>query len=100
LKDEARIDWSKPAREIDCLVRGLSPIPGAWCEAQGERLKVLYAEPVSGKGEPGEILDDALTVACGNGALKLVRLQRAGRAPMEAGELLRGFVLARGVKLS
>jgi methionyl-tRNA formyltransferase len=98
-KKEARIDWAKPAREIDCLIRGLSPAPGAWCEAKGERLKVLYAEPVARKGVPGEVLDDNLTVACGEGALKLLRLQRAGRAPMDAKELLRGFALPRGTKL-
>jgi methionyl-tRNA formyltransferase len=98
-KEEARIDWSKPARELDCLIRGLSPMPGAWCEARGERLKVLYAEPVAGKGSPGEVLDDNLTVACGEGALKLLRLQRAGRAPMDANELLRGFALPRGTKI-
>jgi len=98
-KEEARIGWAKPARELDCLIRGLSPAPGAWCEAKGERLKVLYAEPVAGKGAPGEVLDDNLTVACADGALKLLRLQRAGRAPMDATELLRGFALPRGTKL-
>ena len=72
-KDEARIDWTKSAREIDCLVRGLSPTPGAWCDAKGERLKILYAEPVDGSGgAPGTLLDDRLTVACGEGALRLV----------------------------
>ncbi len=99
LKDEARIDWTKSARQIDCLIRGLSPVPGAWTNAKGERLKILYAEPVSGKGAPGEILDDALTIACGEGALRLLRVQRAGRGPMEAQELLRGFVLAKGTRL-
>ncbi len=96
LKEEARIDWRKPAREIDCLIRGLSPAPGAWCEAKGERLKILYAEPASGTGASGALLDDHLTVACGEGALRFVRLQRAGRAPMEAGEFLRGFPLKPG----
>jgi methionyl-tRNA formyltransferase len=96
LKEETRIDWAKPAREIDCLIRGLSPAPGAWCEAKGERLKILYAEPASGTGAPGALLDDRLTIACGEGALRLVRLQRAGRAPMEAGEFLRGFPLKPG----
>jgi methionyl-tRNA formyltransferase len=100
LKEEARIDWTKPAREVDCLIRGLSPSPGAWCEVKGERLKILYAEPVSGKGVPGEILVDALTVACGDGALKLIRLQRAGKSVMTADELLRGFPLPKGAKLS
>jgi len=109
LKQEARIDWSRSAAEIDCLIRGLSPSPGAWCEAEGERLKVLYAEPVArhpevrGEAAPrraGEILDDALTVTCGEGALRLVRLQRAGKSVMTASELLRGFALTRGKRLA
>jgi methionyl-tRNA formyltransferase len=99
LKDEARIDWTKPAHEIDCLIRGLSPVPGAWCEVKGERLKILYAEPVSGGSTPGTLLDDKLTVACGEGALRLVRLQRAGKSVMTADELLRGFALPRGTVL-
>jgi methionyl-tRNA formyltransferase len=100
LKDEARIDWSKSAVEIDCLIRGLSPTPGAWCEVRGERLKILYAEPISGKGAAGEVLDDRLTIACGDGALRLTRLQRAGKSPMSADELLRGFALTKGTTLS
>ncbi|HEX3943841.1 MAG TPA: methionyl-tRNA formyltransferase [Rhizomicrobium sp.] len=99
-KEEARIDWTKPARELDCLIRGLSPFPGAWCEARGERLKVLYAEPVSGSGALGEILDEQLTIACGGSALRLVRLQRAGKSPMSAAELLRGFPLRVGETLA
>jgi len=95
LKDEARIDWTKSAREIDCLIRGLSPVPGAWCRVKGERLKILYAEPVEGKGAPGTVLDDRLTVACGQGALRLVRLQRAGKSTMMADELQRGFSIQR-----
>ncbi len=95
LKEETHIDWTKSARELDCLIRGLSPSPGAWCEANGERLKVLFAEPVEVHGTPGEITDDALTVACGEGALRLIRLQRAGRGVMDAQELLRGFSLPR-----
>lgn len=98
-KDEARIDWTRPAREIDCLIRGLSPVPGAWVAAKGERLKILYAEPVEGSGAPGTVLDDKLTVACGDGALRLVRVQRAGRGPMEAADLLRGFALPKGTRL-
>jgi len=96
LKDEARIDWAKSAREIDCLIRGLSPVPGAWCRVKGERLKILYAEPVEGKGAPGTVIDDKLTVACGEGALSLLRLQRAGKSAMTAEELLRGFALRVG----
>lgn len=98
-KDESRIDWAKSAREIDCFVRGLSPSPGAWCETKGERLKILYAVPVDGRGAPGEVLDGEPTIACGEGALKLLRLQRAGRAPMEAHEFLRGFPLQKGDRL-
>src|SRR5512135_1072842 len=96
LKEETHIDWSKPAREIDCLVRGLSPLPGAWTEVKGERLKILNCEPAEGRGAPGVLLDDSLTIACGSGALRLTRLQRPGKSAMKAGELLRGFALARG----
>jgi methionyl-tRNA formyltransferase len=99
-KEEARIDWTLRARELDCHIRGLSPFPGAWCELKRERLKILYAEPVAGKGRPGEVLDDALTVACGEGALKLLRVQRAGRGPMNVGDLLRGFPIPRGTMLA
>jgi methionyl-tRNA formyltransferase len=99
-KEEARIDWTKPAREVDCQIRGLSPAPGAWCEAKGERLKILYAEPASGRGAPGEILDAELTVATGDGALRLRRLQRAGRGVLGPEELLRGFALKPGDQLT
>ena len=98
-KDEARIDWTKPALELDCLVRGLSPQPGAWCQARGERLKILYGVPTEDRGRPGEILDDRLTVACGEGALRLTRVQRAGRVAADAGEFLRGFPLRKGESL-
>ncbi len=99
-KEEARIDWSRPAREIDAHIRGLAPFPGAWTDANGERLKILYADPVDGNGKPGVLLDDALTVACGDGALKLVKVQRAGKSAMTAAELLKGFALPRGSQLS
>jgi methionyl-tRNA formyltransferase len=99
-KEETRIDWQKSPLEIDCLIRALSPSPGAWCEARGERLKILFAEPVDASGVPGEILDDQLTIACGDGALRLVRLQRAGKSPMTAAELLRGFPLRISERLS
>ena len=99
LKEETRIDWTRSAREIDCLIRALSPAPGAWTEAKGERLKILYAEAAEGAGAPGEVLDDQLTIACGSGALHLVRLQRAGRGVMSATELLRGFALPKGSRL-
>ena len=100
LKEEARIDWSKPAREVDCLIRGLSPVPGAWSEIGGERVKILNCEPATGQGSPGTLLDDALTVACGEGALRLTRLQRPGKAAMTAANLLRGFPLAPGTVFS
>jgi methionyl-tRNA formyltransferase len=99
LKDEARIDWLKSAGEIDCLIRGLSPAPGAFTEVKGERLKILYAMPVKDRGEPGEVITDDLTVACGEGALKLMKVQRAGKGVMEARELLKGFLLPPGTKL-
>jgi methionyl-tRNA formyltransferase len=96
LKEEARIDWSRPAREVDCLIRGLSPFPGAWSEIKGERIKILNCMPASGTGAPATILDNALTVACGEGALRLTRLQRSGKSAMDASEVLRGFPLNRG----
>jgi methionyl-tRNA formyltransferase len=99
LKDEARIDWSKSATEIDCLIRGLSPAPGAFTEVKGERLKILYAMPVKDRGQPGEVVTDDLIVACGEGALKLMKVQRAGKGVMEARELLKGFPLPAGTKL-
>ncbi|MBS0275669.1 MAG: methionyl-tRNA formyltransferase [Proteobacteria bacterium] len=100
LKEEARIDWTKPARELDCLIRGLSPVPGAWCEIKGERVKILFADPVDGKGAPGETLDNRLTVACGDGALRLRSLQRPGKSAMAADDLLRGYTVPKGIKLS
>ncbi len=99
-KEEARIDWTRSAREIDAHIRGLMPFPGAWAEVNGERVKILYAEPVSGSGKPGVLLDDALTVACGDGALKLLNVQRAGKSAMTAVELLKGFALPRGTQLT
>ena len=99
-KDEARIDWSKSAAEIDCLIRGLSPWPGAWSEAKGERLKILFAEPVSGKDEPGTVVGDDLTIACGDGALRLLKVQRAGSKAMAADALLKGFAFPKGTRFS
>jgi methionyl-tRNA formyltransferase len=100
-KSEARIDWKKRARELDCLIRGLSPAPGAWCEMKGERVKILLAEPDAGTGAPGEVLasDSGLIVACGEGALKLLTVQRAGRGPIDAGAFLRGFPLIAGERI-
>jgi len=99
-KDEARIDWSKSAAEIDAMIRGLVPSPGAFTEVKGERLKILSALPVKDRGEPGEVITDDLTVACGEGALKLLKAQRAGKGAMEARELLKGFPLPPGTRFS
>jgi methionyl-tRNA formyltransferase len=101
-KAEARIDWKKRARELDCLIRGLSPAPGAWCEMKGERVKILLAEPVTRHGAPGEVLSgdgEGLIVSCGEGALKLITVQRAGRGPVDAGAFLRGFPPMAGERL-
>lgn len=102
-KSEARIDFSRPAIEVHNLIRGLSPFPGAWFEAgpegHRERVKVLRSSLANGVGAPGEVLDDALTVACGQGAVRLVEVQRAGKRPVTAPEFLRGFPLPRGTKL-
>ena len=98
-KAEARVDWTKPAAEVDRLIRGLSPFPGAWTEAGGERIKLLLSARAEGSGAPGTVLDAAPTVACGTGAVRLLRLQRAGRGPQEAADFLRGFGLAPGDRL-
>src|SRR6202012_3530531 len=91
-KAEARIDWSKPAHAVLRHIHGLSPFPGAWSEIAGEdaRLKILRCEIANGAGAPGTILDDRLTIACGDGAIRIVELQRAGKAPMKAADFLRG----------
>jgi methionyl-tRNA formyltransferase len=106
-KSEARIDWTRTAPDLDRLIRAMSPMPGAWCEMKGERVKVLRAEPVAesmeGNGAPGEVLaseSGTLAVACGAGALKLLTLQRAGRGPIDAAAFLRGFAIAPGECLS
>ncbi|WP_374513378.1 methionyl-tRNA formyltransferase [Brevundimonas sp.] len=101
---EARIDWSRPAVEVDAHIRGLSPFPGAWFEASGPqgpvRVKALMSQLVVGAGSPGEVLDDRLTVACGEGAVRLVRVQREGKAAQSPEEMLRGFPLPAGTRLS
>ena len=89
-KAEARVDWTRPAAEVDRLIRGLSPFPGAWCEAGGERVKLLRSRLAEGSGSPGEVLGD-LTVACGEGAVEVLEVQRAGARAMAAEEALRGW---------
>jgi methionyl-tRNA formyltransferase len=88
-KAEARIDWSRPAAEIDRHIRGLSPFPGAWCEMAGERIKLLRCRLAEGQGAPGQILQ-GLTVACGEGAIEITEAQRQGKRPMPAEDFLRG----------
>jgi methionyl-tRNA formyltransferase len=95
-KAEARIDWSRPAAEVDRQIRGLSPFPGAWFEWRGERIKVLRSRVAAGSGAPGTTLDDRLTIACGDGAVALIELQRAGKGAMDAEALLRGFPVPKG----
>lgn len=98
-KAEARINWAQPAEVIHNLIRGINPFPGAWCEmvinGKTERVKILRSEVVRGSGAPGSLLDDQLTVACLEGALRLVQLQRSGGKPMLANEFLRGAVVEK-----
>jgi methionyl-tRNA formyltransferase len=101
---EARIDWGRPAREVDLMIRGLSPFPGAWFELPGERgavrVKALNARLGQGAGAPGEALDDALLIACGEGAVRLTEVQREGRGPLPAGDFLRGTPVPAGARLA
>lgn len=94
---EARIDWSRSAQAVDRHIRGLSPFPGAWFEAQTNkglaRVKALFSRACEGKGAPGEVLDERLTVACGDGAVQLLRLQREGKAAQDVDEFIRGVTL-------
>ena len=98
-KADSRIAWSRSAEEVVRQVLAFAPAPGAWFEANGERLKVLEAELADGSGAPGEVLDDRLTIACGTGSVRPLVVQRAGRAPMTAQELLRGFTIPAGTIL-
>lgn len=91
-KAEARIDWTRPAAEVDRLIRGLSPFPGAWCEVAGERVKLLRARVVAGEGAPGAVLGP-LVVSCGAGAVEVLELQRQGKRPLPTAEALRGMPL-------
>ncbi len=99
-KEETRLDWTQDAAKLRNQVRGLSPAPGAWTELNGERVKVLKAALAGGAGAPGAVLDDRLTIGCGIGALRLDILQRPGRGPMAADELLRGFPVPAGTHLT
>lgn len=91
-KAEARIDWTRPATEVDRQIRGLSPFPGAWCEIAGERVKLLRSRLADGQGEPGQVLH-GLTVACGEGAVEVLEAQREGKRALAARDFLRGAAL-------
>ncbi|SFK51489.1 methionyl-tRNA formyltransferase [Caulobacter sp. UNC279MFTsu5.1] len=101
---EARIDWSRPAAEVDRHIRGLSPFPGAWFEAPSDkgpvRVKALLSRVEDGDGEAGAALDDALLIACGDGAVRLLKAQREGKGAQDAEVFLRGFPLAAGTVLA
>jgi methionyl-tRNA formyltransferase len=103
-KAEARIDWDKPARVVLRHIHGLSPFPGAWCELAGEgepvRLKILRCELAKGTGAPGDVLDGNLAIACGDGAIRLLELQREGKARMKAADFQRGAALKPGARLA
>jgi len=98
-KAEARIDWSDSAEAIERKVRGLAPFPGAWFELEGERVKLLLAELSDRSGTPGEVLDDHLAIACGTGAIRPARLQRAGKPAMDRADFLRGRPVPAGTVL-
>ncbi|MDD1528081.1 methionyl-tRNA formyltransferase [Bradyrhizobium sp. WBOS7] len=99
-KAEARIDWRKPAREVLRHIHGLSPFPGAWAELENARIKILRCQLAQGAGEPGAVLDDQLTIACGAGAIRIVELQREGKGRMQAADFLRGVPLKAGAKFT
>jgi methionyl-tRNA formyltransferase len=99
-KNETRIDWSKPCKQVHDHIRGLSPFPGAWFEIDGARVKALRSMKGEGSGAAGTVLDDKLTIACGAGAVRLTQVQRAGKQPMSADEFLRGTPVKSGVRVA
>jgi methionyl-tRNA formyltransferase len=103
-KAEAKIDWSRPAHAVLHHIHGLSPFPGAWSEvpvdSETVRVKILRCEPAKGSGAPGAVLDELLTIACGDGAIRIIELQRAGKAPMKVAEFLRGTPLKPGARFA
>jgi methionyl-tRNA formyltransferase len=98
-KAETRIDWTRPAAGIERQLRAFAPAPGAWFELEEERIRVLAGTVTGDRGEPGTVLDDRLTVACGEGAIRLEVVQRAGKGAMEAAAFLRGRAVPAGTKL-
>ena len=99
-REDGRLDWSKDAATLDRQVRAFDPWPGSFCHLDGAALKVLAAEPAAGSGPPGTVLDERLTVACGSDALRLVKVQVAGRRAIEAADFLRGRAVPAGTRLS
>jgi methionyl-tRNA formyltransferase len=101
-RDDGRLDWSQPADFIERQVRALNPWPGVWFDLGSERIKVLAAEPAQSapSAAPGTLLDDTLTVACADGAVRLIRVQRPGKAPVDGAAFLRGFNVAVGSVLA
>jgi methionyl-tRNA formyltransferase len=97
---EARIDWSRSAHEVDWVIRGLSPVPGAWFDLGGMRVKALMSRAELQSGEPGVVLDDSLLIACGTGAVRLLTVQREGRGPLDAATFLRGNPVIPGTRLA
>ena len=95
-KSEARVDWSRPALDVDRLIRGLSPFPGAWCMVGKERVKLLGSRVVSGQGECGQVLG-GFTIACSDGAVEITRAQRAGKRAMDSAEILQGLDLGKSI---
>ncbi|MCA3562658.1 MAG: methionyl-tRNA formyltransferase [Aestuariivirga sp.] len=97
-KSEARIDFTRSADDVRNRIHGLSPFPGAWFPVKGTRLKALLCDVTAGQGTPGTFLDDALTIACGSGAIRLLKLQREGKGAVEASGFLRGFPIPKGTE--
>jgi methionyl-tRNA formyltransferase len=98
-KAEAQVDWTRPAVEVDRLIRGLSPFPGAWTTQGGTRIKLLASRLSDGEGAPGTVLHDPLRVTCGSGAVELLRLQRAGKGAQDAATFLNGWPLPEGSRI-
>lgn len=98
-KSEALIDWSRPSVEVDRLIRGLSPFPGAWTSVAGERVKLLGSTLSDQSGPAGTALDDGFTIACGDGAVRITRAQRAGKGAQDADTFLRGMAVSAGTRL-
>ena len=98
-KAEAQVDWSLPASDVDRLIRGLSPFPGAWCDVAGERVKLLRSRKVKGTGAPGKVMSGFI-IACGTDAVEITKAQRPGKKPMATQELLRGLTLGDRLPVS